>query len=334
MNWCCFFNRLRGFDGNRREFLTTSAALLGVSIPLRADERFVPHLIGANTAISGYGLFEAIDLLRKLGFQTIEVQNLVGTPEPTPGKYPGFRFDEADEELKRRVKDAIRDFQLVTTHLPYAGLEYFSPGGEQARNAVRTLEMALEATAFLGAKIGVMHPKAGPGMSLKETWPLMISRFRRWGDIAKAGGFRLALETGYPLSVNDFVRLVQEVDHDSVGAAIDVGHQGRYEELTRRVRPEDRGTRAGIAAYNDINMELVERLGEKLIHFHIHDVEPKTWKEHKPLIYGFIDYPRLIRRLRELNYQGVLVFEIGGRPELMPGYLADAKRKLEEFLLR
>ena len=42
----------------------------------------------------------------------------------------------------------------------------------------------------------------------------------------------------------------------------------------------------------------------------------------------------MIRRLRELNYQGVLVFEIGGRPELMPGYLADVKRKLEEFLLR
>ena len=61
-----------------------------------------------------------------------------------------------------------------------------------------------------------------------------------------------------------------------------------------------------------------EQLGEKLIHLHIHDIEPETWKEHKPLIYGFIDYPRLIRRLRQLNYQGVLVFEIGGRPERMP----------------
>ena len=333
MNWCWIRNKRCGFDASRREFLTAGVALLGVAIPVRANEGFVPHLLGANTAISGYGLFEAIDLLRKLGFQTIEVQNLVGTPEPTPGEFPGFRLDKADDDLKRRITEAIRDFQLVTTHLPYTGLEYFSPGGEQARNAVSTFEMALEATAFMGAKIGVMHPKAGPGMSLKETWPLMVRRIRRWGDMARAGGFRLALETGYPLSVKDFVRLVHEVDHDSVGAAIDVGHQGRYEELIRRVKPEDRGTPAGIDAYNDMNMELVERLGEKLIHFHIHDVEPKTWKEHKPLIYDFIDYPRLIRRLRELNYQGVLVFEIGGRPELMPRYLADAKGKLEGFLL-
>ncbi|MCP4189267.1 MAG: sugar phosphate isomerase/epimerase [Pirellulaceae bacterium] len=316
----------------RREFLAMSAALLGTACPTRADERPTPYLLGANTAISGYGLFDTIDLLQNLGFQTIELQNLVGTPDPTPGQFPGFRFNELDDDLKVRIQDAIQNFQLVTTHLPYSGLDYFSPGGEQARNAVRTMETSLEATGFFGAKIGVMHPKPGPDMGLKETWPLMIRRIRQWGDLAKAGGFQLALETGYPLSVKDFVRLVHEVDHANVGAAIDVGHQGQYEELLRRVKPEERATPAGIRAYNDINLELAERLGKKLIHFHIHDIEPKTWKEHKPLIHGFIDYPRLIRRLRELDYQGALVFEIGGQPELMPGYLANAKRKLDSYL--
>jgi len=321
----------QGFDVQRREFLTL-VALLGFSIPVRADDRFVPHLLGANTAISGYGLFEAIGLLRQLGFQTIEIQNLVGVPEPTPGQFPGFRYEEIDDELKSRIREEIQGFELVTTHLPYTGLEYFAPSGEGARNAVRTMEMALETTGFLGARIGVMHPKPGPSMSLKETWPVMIRRIRKWGDMAKERGFRLALETGFPLSVKDFVRLVHEGDHDSVGAAVDVGHQGQYEELTRRVIPENRGTPEGIRAYNDINLELIERLGDKLIHLHIHDIDPKTWKEHKPLIHGFIDYPRMIRRLREQNYQGVMVFEIGGRPELMPGYLANAKQKLEAYL--
>ena len=65
----------------------------------------------------------------------------------------------------------------------------------------------------------------------------------------------------------------------------------------------------------------------------IHDIEPNTWREHKPLIYGFVDYPRLIRRLREIKYEGVLVFEIGGPPEEMPIYLADAKRKLDGYLI-
>ena len=316
----------------RRTFLATMTAFLSSPRAVLADDEFPAHFIGANTAIEGYGLFECIDLLRRLGFRTIEVQDLDGVPEPTPGRYPGFRLHEADEELRARVREALQGFDCVTTHLPYWGLEYFSSEDKEARHGIETMERALETTAFLGAKIGVVHPKPGPGMSLKQTWPLMIRRFRRWGDLAKASGFRLALETGYPLSVEDFVRLVYEVDHDSVGATIDVGHQGRYQELVDRVNPEARGTPEGIRAYNDINMELVERLGEKLIHFHIHDIEPDTWVEHKPLIYGFIDYPRLLAQLREIRYQGLLVFEIGGPPAEMPGYLADAKRIMDRYV--
>jgi sugar phosphate isomerase/epimerase len=40
----------------------------------------------------------------------------------------------------------------------------------------------------------------------------------------------------------------------------------------------------------------------------------------------------LIRRLREIKYEGALVFEIGGPPAEMPTYLADAKRKLDGYL--
>ena len=44
----------------------------------------------------------------------------------------------------------------------------------------------------------------------------MIKRFRHWGDMAQQRGFRLALETGYPLSVAEFVRLIREIDHENV----------------------------------------------------------------------------------------------------------------------
>ncbi len=181
---------------NRRTCLATSAAFLSNPTASWADFEFPKHFIGANTAINGYGLFAAIELLRDLGFRTIEIQNLVGDPEPTAGKFPGFRWELADDEFRDRIKNALIDFELITTHLPYQGLEYFGSAGEQARNGVETMERSLEATAILGAKIGVVHPKPGPGMSLAETWPFMIRRFRQWGDFAKAGGFRLALETG------------------------------------------------------------------------------------------------------------------------------------------
>ena len=331
---CASAQRL-GPQVRRREamFGLSGLALSASGLAAPAERHsFVPYVLGANTAVAGYGLLQAIRLVQRLGFKTIEIQNLDGAPAPTPGQFPGFRMHETTVEFKEQIKEATADFDFLTTHLPYKGLEYTAPDGDAARVGVQTLESALAATAFLGAKVAVMHPKPAPGLSLSEIWPVMIERFRRWGDAAQRGGFRLALETGYPLSVAEFVRLVREIDHEHVGATIDVGHQGRYRELTARVRPEERGTAYGIRAYNDTNLQLIERLGEKLIHFHIHDIEPKSWREHKPVIYGFIDYPRLIAKLREVKYEGVLVFEIGGPPEEMPNYLTDAKQQLERHL--
>jgi sugar phosphate isomerase/epimerase len=317
---------------SRREFLQSVAGSGFFAAKTRAAHSFVPYIIGANTAIEGYGFFQAVALLQKLGFPTIEVQNLVGVLEPTPGAFPGFRLDRITEKDKRAIKTALASFRYVTAHLPYTGLEYFAPDGPVAESAIKTLELAMDAVAFLGAKIAVLHPKPGPGMSLDETWPLMIRRFRRWGDRARAGGFRLALETGYPRSVRDFVRLIQEIGHDHVGATIDVGHQSSYAELVSRIRPEERGTPKGIKAYNDTTIEIIDKLRSKILHFHVHDIEPNTWKEHQPLIYGFVDYPRLLRKLHEINYGGVLVFEIGAPASEMPGDLADAKRKLERYI--
>ncbi len=129
-----------------------------------------------------------------------------------------------------------------------------------------------------------------------------------------------------------FLGLIQEIGHPHVGATIDVGHQKEYAELQARVKPGEKGTPAGIKAYNDINHELIDRLGPKLFHFHVHDIEPDTWAEHKPLIHGFIDYPRLIKKLRKTNYQGLLIFEIGGAADELPAILRDSKRKLENYL--
>jgi sugar phosphate isomerase/epimerase len=140
------------------------------------------------------------------------------------------------------------------------------------------------------------------------------------------------VETGYPPSVAEFVELIKEVDHPAVGATLDVGHQARYVELQQRVKGLAANSPDAIRAYNDVNVELVRALGDKLVHLHVHDIEPSTWREHQPLRYGFVDYPRLLAALRELRYPGSMVLEIAGSPLEMPRYLREAKRKLEGYV--
>ena len=287
--------------------------------------------VGANTAIEGFGLIQAIRTLSELGFPAIEIHPM-GVPEPRAGKFPGFEFDKLDQAQRSEIRKVLRGFQSVTTHLPYTGLDYMSTSGDVRESAVQTVQTAMEATAFFGATVAVLHPQPLPEGTLDANWPRYLDRFRRWGDRARKLGFRIALETGYPRSIRDYVRLVKEIDHGSVGATIDVGHQSRYAELVARVKPHEMGTPAGIKAYNETTVAIVEGLGSKVFHFHVHDIDPATWKEHQPLSTGFVDYPTLFQVLRRIGYQGLLILEISGPGTKMKGLLADNKRQLEALV--
>jgi len=321
---------------DRRSFL---AALAGAACSTPQGETvgqevaenlhpFAPDALGANTAITGWGFFEAVAQIADLGYRTIEVQNLDGRLEATDGAFPGFRLDELNEEEKERIQDALKPFDQVTAHLPYPPeMNYIAPDGEEAAAA---LERALDAAAFVGAKAAVLHPQPS-GADLMANWSVAVERIRRWGAMAADRGFNLACETSMPASVPDLLRFHDEIDHPNVGVTLDVGHQARFAELAH-IPEADYATPEAIKAYNDLNIRIVHELGERLTHLHIHDIEPSTWAEHKPLIHGFIDYPALISALRDVRYEGALVFEIGGAPEEMPGYLREGKSKLDALL--
>jgi len=321
---------------DRRCFLASLAGALAAcgasqTPPESADEAafsFVPHVVGANTAISGYGLFEAIDTLRDIGFRTVEMQSFIGTPEPTEGEFPGFRPDRTSAENKERIAAAFEPFDAVTVHLPYEKwTPYLDPDTVEG---VEYIDLCLDDAALLGAKVAVLHPQPKGG-DLTAHWSTAVERIRRWGEMAADRGLRLACETSAPKSLPDVVRFIDEIGHDNVGVTLDVGHQAGFEELAH-IPESEYATPEAIAAYNDLNVEIVETLGDKLFHVHTHDINPETWAEHKPLVHGFIDYPKLIAALRRIEYPGLLVFEIGGDPEKMPDYLRQGKEKMEAWI--
>ena len=324
---------------DRRSFLALCAASAACGVDpapdpdasaAPPDSSFPVHFIGANTAISGLGFFEALDVIHDLGFRTVEVQNLVGRLEPTKGAFPGFVLDDLSDSEREQVQAAVEPFAHVTAHLPYPpSMPYINPGADEA---VEALDRALDAVELVGGKLAVLHPQPS-GADLYANWDVAVERIRRWGSMAADRGFALACETSMPRSLPDLLRFHEEIDHPNVGVTLDVGHQADFEELAA-IPEGQRSTPESIQAYNDLNLRIVDALDEKLIHLHVHDIEPATWAEHKPLVHDFIDYAALINKLRATRYDGVLVFEIGGDPAAMPGYLRDGKRILESHLAR
>lgn len=304
--------------------MTRRTLLLAAPAALAAAGR--RWMLGANTAVDGASLPEAIRLIKETGFPAIEIHPM-GRPEATPGKFPGYEFDKLSDTARRDLRQSLAGFKHVTIHLPYTGLDHMS--SEASR---RTVEIAMDSAGYFGAKTAVLHAQPCGDEALAARWPQYIELYRRWADRARAGGFTIALETGFPRSIASYVRLIQEVNHPRLGATIDVGHQGRYAELTARVTPEQRPTPAGIRAYNDTTFEIIEKLGTKVFHLHVHDIDPATWQEHKPLVHGFVDYPRLFATLRKVRYKGILMFEIGGPAAELPRHLREGKAKLEALL--
>lgn len=307
---------------SRRSFVFTSAAALFAKQP--------SWLVGANTAIQGYSLDQAIALLAKLKFPVIEIQPM-GKPEATPKAFPGFLFDQLSAADKQKIKNELRPFRQVTAHLPYTGLDWMSSDPEKRRASIQAVDVGVEAAGYFGAKLAVLHPQP-----IKEDWTTRKAQYvetiGRWADRCRSFGIRIGLETGFPSSVASFVQFVQTINHSHVGATIDVGHQSRYAELRAKVGDADKSSPESIRAYNDTTLDIMSRLHDKVFHLHVHDIDPKTWQEHKPMVHGFVDYPRIFAQLRKVNYSGVLMLEIGGDPEKMPQYLTEAQDKFRAWL--
>ena len=101
---------------------------------------------------------------------------------------------------------------------------------------------------------------------------------------------------------------MQEIDHPAVGATIDVGH-------VRGCVPRGRwGTPEGIAELNEHITCLLETLGEKVVHFHIHDVRRADFRDHRGLgdtaTNGVIDFPGLVAQVAASNYAGLWILEL------------------------
>ena len=319
---------------SRREFLAGTISVATVSkggwaVPPKSSDS---PMIGSSAYLLGWGLYEAIETIRELGFQAIELHP-EGRAEPMPRRGPGFYFDRLGEAEKQKLRKAVEPFRRVSIHMPFHHLSPFSHFPSVAEFSIEQLKIAMEATAFLGAEIAVIHGPGHRGKDLEQAWPKILRFYREFGDIAAKGKFRLAIET-LPPSVPDFARLIREIDHDAVGATVDLGHQFIYKEFLAQANPKQIGSPDDIRLFNDVTHDIIDQVGDKMFHFHIADIDPVYWRDHKPIGAGGVDFPRLIEKLKKIHYKGLLIFELTATKSTMRKNLAESKRLLEGFFAK
>lgn len=325
---------------NRKHFLQLATALSGFfvlpqSIIKKNNQTINRTNIGSETYFPGYSLYEALKTLKYLGFCTVEL-HAFGVPEAHAGMTPGFDFKELTMKQKDTITEAIDDFKHISVHLPYSGLNFFSSDREYSQQSIKKFEYAMEGAAYFKAELATFHIMEPEGRELENAWEDIIKQCRIWGDMGAEMNLPLAIETGFPNSAEQFIQLIRDIDHPWVGVNVDVGHQIWYDEFSSKINNDQLSTKENIKSYNDLMHYIIDNLSDKLMIMHVHDIDPETWSEHRSLKYDTIDYPRLFRKLKDINYDSFLIFEIAppNRPPYKPAVLANDKRKMENFMLQ
>jgi len=260
--------------------------------------------IGANTAsLADYSLYDAINKLTEMNFKTIEFLAFAGAKHSI-GNLAGFWFNELNDDERDKLKESVKSFKYICIHAPFTDIPLFTYNPGVQKLAIAQIKEAIDATAFLGGSATTIHLNPKTFFQLHETWDEMISVCRGIGDYAVSYGVRIGIETGFPPKVEDYVKLIMDINHDAVGGTIDVGH------LTCSVEPGLRRTAEGVKIYNDNLMRCVTELGEKVYHFHVHDVRADDWRDHREVGTGVIDFERLMKLVMKCAYSACMTFEM------------------------
>lgn len=282
---------------------------------------FDPARLGFRTAcFAGMTLDEAARRGRAMGFKTIELLAFDGYSH-SQGVLRGFYFEHMSASEREALRDLVRPFDHVSTHAPFIDMAPLAPNPSVRETAQRQLEIAVEAVAYLAGATTTTHAAPRQGCSFAQWKGEAVELYRRLGDLAGEAGVTVTIETGCPGPIEQFADLVWSVDHPCVGANVDVGH------LRALVPAAQTGTAEGAVLYNDLLEAHLRSLGAKLFHCHLHDVRLADFRDHRAAGRGFVDYERLLRVAGELDYRGVLVFELE-EPD-MEAALAESKGRIE-----
>jgi sugar phosphate isomerase/epimerase len=183
-------------------------------------------------------------------------------------------------------------------------------------SSVDELAAQLATCEKMGVKYMFLSPKHS-GVS-KE---VACERLRRAGDVARKHGVTIALETHPDLGTNADVHLetMKRIDHPNVRVNFDTGNITFYNK--------DR----------DAVAELKKIIGYvATVELKDHSGQPQTWN-FPTLGQGVVDFPGVLRVLKEHNFRGPITMEVEGvagapmTEEQTKKYVADSVRYLKSL---
>lgn len=242
-----------------------------------------------------------LDLIADAGFEGVEPTINTGAV-PSPEHY----WEDA-RELKRRADDlGLLIPSMRAGWTPWSTIP--SPDAVQRREALEHTKKACECLATMDGQVLLVVPgQIDPDISYYDHWKRVVEYGHQAGEIAEQFNIVIGLENveaRFPLSVKEWIQLLDEIDHPRVRMYLDVGNV----------------VWLGLGFPEQWITFLDRRIGQ------IHFKDAEFGGNLRSLLEGEVNWRAVIEALHSIDYRGWILVE--------PTWYAAAPRRLSERLSR
>ncbi len=237
---------------------------------------------------------EEIAIMADLGFDFLDL-----TLEPEETYSANIKVKTITRALARAGLGIVGH---TAWYLPVA-----SPFPELREVTIRELERCMKVFRDLGADKMNVHPQTKVPLH-DEEWVVAqnVEVVARLASLGEEIGVKVMLENMPNFSRVSQIKPIMEAVPEAL-LLLDVGH-------------------ANLDTPHNYSEELLAHFGERLGHVHIHDNRGGKDDMHLPLGVGNINWLRVVRALKNANYDGTITIEVFGDDD---DYLVMSREKLK-----
>ena len=239
--------------------------------------------------LEDYQLKSKLTLLKEAGIEYLEVK-------PKEGHFNYYDPKYLDEMYKEFKRNGIK---VISMHMPTHGADISLIEEYDRVWSVREVEKTALALLRLEGEILVVHP----GSEIKDEKTRKARREKSEQSLEEIlkfcehWGIKIALENTLPGktgdSIPEILEIVKKFNSKNLGICLDTGHCNMTSSLYNH---------SGVA-------ECLPEIKDYLCHLHIHDNFGKS-DDHSLPFEGNINWKGFVKGLKEINYQGVFMFEL------------------------
>ena len=268
----------------------------------------------STNAFKKYSLTESIRMIRKIGYEGVEILCDI------PHAYPPYLKEEDILSIKETVCKNDLEVSNLNAFTLYAITDVYHPSWIERDGQLRELRVEHTNNCLSMARsIGAKNISTEPGGPIKThsnknidfnskkgstnnnvtnrddlqvMHDLFIEGISRSAEIAKIYGVKVLVEPEPGLLIENseqFLTFIKKINSDWVGLNFDMGHF-----FCVREDPAD----------------LIYRLARYIGHFHLADISYTRVHNHLIPGHGAIDFVSIFKAMREINYNGFITVEL------------------------